>query len=109
MGRVCLFRRFGPLPTFPHQRVWSRVVLVTGVLIYVWYTSKSGNEVFFGRQKEILQQRGQQFECHIDYKKDIEQFPGCVPYKCGRSISDKLVTANEADILLNLAKKGNPV
>lgn len=100
-----VLRNFGPLPAFPHQRVWSRVSIIIGVLIYVWYSSKGG-ETSLAKQTEILQHRGQNFECDSDYLEEIKSFSGCVPKKCGRYVLDKLVTANEADILLRIAKKG---
>lgn len=75
-------------------------------MIYIWYTSKDGKETALATQKDVLQQRGQSFECDHDFNVEISQYPGCVPKKCGRYVSDKIVTANEAAILLNLAKKG---
>lgn len=98
-------RRFGPLPKFPHQRVWSRGVLILGVLVYVWYSSE-GKETALARYKEVLPHRGQKVECDDAYLEEIKQYPNCVPVQCGRYVSDKLVTANEADILLKIAKKG---
>lgn len=94
------------LKHFKHQRVWSRLVVIIGVIVYVWYSSKSGKETNLAKQKEILDQRGQAFECDEDFLEEIETFPGCVPKKCGRYVTDKLVTANEADILLKIAKRG---
>lgn len=38
--------------------------------------------------------------------KEIATFPDCVPEKCGRFVSDGLVTAGEADSLLNIARDG---
>jgi len=91
---------------FSHHRIWSRFVVILGVIVYIWYTAKSGKETNLARQKEVLQQRGQQFKCDDEYLEEIEDFPGCVPKKCGRFVSDKLVTANEANILLKIAKRG---
>lgn len=54
-----------------------------------------------------MQHRGQNFECDAEYSKEIQYFKGCIPKKCGRFVLDKLVTANEAEILLRLAKRGN--
>lgn len=75
----------------------------------MWYTSKTASETSLAHQKEILQHRGQNFECNAEYMKEIKQFPDCIPKKCGRYVLDKLVTANEADILLRIAKRGNNV
>ena len=60
------------------------------------------------RGEVIDPKRYQQFLCAPSYKKEIEEAgnEGCVPAKCGRMISDVLVTRGEADNLLLLAKKG---
>ncbi|KAK4877483.1 hypothetical protein RN001_009989 [Aquatica leii] len=91
---------------YSKQRIWSRFVVVAGVIVYIWYTSKDGKETSLGRQKEILQQRGQAFQCDSDYLEEINSFPSCIPKKCGRYISDKIVTINDVDILLKIAKRG---
>lgn len=31
---------------------------------------------------------------------------GCVPRRCGRAMSDKLISGSEADMLLSIAKRG---
>ncbi|KAJ3661465.1 hypothetical protein Zmor_005860 [Zophobas morio] len=98
--------RYGPLPKISGQRIWSRGIIILGVLIYVWYTSKDGKEISLAKQKDIVVTRGQAVDCDPEYINEIKQFPGCVPAKCGRYVSDKLVTFNEAETLLNLAKKG---
>jgi len=95
-----------PTRQYSRHRIWSRFVVIVGVIVYVWYTSKSGKETSLARQKETLQQRGQAFKCDDEYLDEIEDFPGCAPKKCGRYVSDKLVTANEANILLKIAKRG---
>lgn len=103
----CAFsRRFGPLPKFPHQRVWSRGIVIVGVLVYVWFTS-GGKETTLAKFKDVLPHRGQKVDCDDAYLEEIKQYAGCVPVHCGRYVSDKLVTANEAEVLLNIAKKGN--
>ncbi|XP_001605079.1 2-oxoglutarate and iron-dependent oxygenase domain-containing protein 3 [Nasonia vitripennis] len=98
--------KYGPHVTFPYQRVWSRCVLILGVMLVVWYNSRNGKEVSFARQKDVLVSRTQHVDCSTDYKAEIDKYPGCVPEKCGRVVSDKLVSASEADTLLQLAKNG---
>ncbi|KAJ1529209.1 hypothetical protein ONE63_006013 [Megalurothrips usitatus] len=98
--------RFGPMPRFPHQRVWTRVVLILALLTVVYYTSKSGKEVPLARQHEVLHQRKQSLECSETYKAEVEHYPGCIPDKCGRLISDSLITTAEAQAMLEIAKRG---
>lgn len=94
------------MPTFPHQRVWTRMVLILSVLAIIWYTAQDKKETALATRKEVLQHRGQTFECSESFQKEIENFPGCVPKKCGRYMSDKLVTNSEAEALLRLARNG---
>lgn len=80
--------------------------MILGVLVYVWYTSKDGKQTALAKQKDILSIRGQAVDCDLKYLDEIKQFPGCIPRKCGRFVSDKLVTSNEVDTLLKVAKNG---
>lgn len=98
--------KYGPMPNFPYQRVWSRGIIIVGVVIYLWYFSKQGKETVLASHKDVLNNRGQTFDCDSEYTKDIEVFPNCVPKTCGRYVTDKLVTEMEALTLLDMAKKG---
>lgn len=79
---------------------------VLAVLTVVYYTSKNGKEITFAKQNEILRIRSQNLDCSESYKKDLKSFAGCMPEKCGRFVSDGLVTTGEADSLMNIAQKG---
>ncbi|XP_071632561.1 2-oxoglutarate and iron-dependent oxygenase domain-containing protein 3 [Temnothorax longispinosus] len=98
--------KYGPIVTFPYQRVWSRCVLILGVLLIVWYNNRQGKEVYLAKQKDVLVSRTQNVDCSMDYRDELEKYPGCVPEKCGRVVTDKLVSTTEADVLLKLAKSG---
>ncbi|XP_015436277.1 PREDICTED: 2-oxoglutarate and iron-dependent oxygenase domain-containing protein 3-like [Dufourea novaeangliae] len=98
--------KYGPSVTFPYQRVWSRCALILAVLFIVWYNSKQGKEVYFAKQKEVLLSRTQYVECSNDYKAEVTEYPECTPEKCGRIVSDKLVSSTETDILLRMAITG---
>ncbi|XP_011499007.1 PREDICTED: 2-oxoglutarate and iron-dependent oxygenase domain-containing protein 3-like [Ceratosolen solmsi marchali] len=98
--------KYGPYVTFPYQRVWSRCILILGVMLIVWYNSKNSKEVVLARQKDILVSRALNVECSDDYKSELDKFSGCLPEKCGRVVTDKLVSASEADMLLRFAKSG---
>ncbi|KAJ8688224.1 hypothetical protein QAD02_024019 [Eretmocerus hayati] len=98
--------KYGPHVTFPYQRVWSRCVLILGVMLVVWYNSRNGKEVVLARQNDVLISKNLIVECSEDIKSEADKFPGCVPEKCARVVSDKLVSATESDTLLKLAKSG---
>ncbi|XP_076682824.1 2-oxoglutarate and iron-dependent oxygenase domain-containing protein 3 [Andrena cerasifolii] len=98
--------KYGPFVTFPYQRVWSRCALILAVLFIVWYNSRQGKEVYLAKQKEILLSRTQHVECSDDFKAETSEYPECVPEKCGRIVTDKLVSSTETDILLKIAVSG---
>ncbi|XP_063215889.1 2-oxoglutarate and iron-dependent oxygenase domain-containing protein 3-like [Bacillus rossius redtenbacheri] len=97
--------KYGPIPSFPYQRVWARAVLILGAIVVVYWTSQGG-DVVLARQKDFLEQRAQEVPCSEEYKKEIEKFPDCVPERCGRMVTDKLVSTHEVGILLRIAEQG---
>lgn len=80
--------------------------MILTVLFIVWYNSKQGKEISLAKQKEILLSRTQHVECSNDYKAETSEYPECVPEKCGRIVSDKLVSSTETDVLLKIAMNG---
>ena len=76
------------------------------MLVVVWYNSKRGKEIALAKQKDVLLSRTQNVECAPDYRAELDTFPGCVPEKCGRVVSDKLVSNTETEILLKIASNG---
>ncbi|EZA60542.1 hypothetical protein DMN91_009584 [Ooceraea biroi] len=98
--------KYGPLVTFPYQRVWSRCVLILGVLLIVWYNTRQGKEVSLAKQRDVLVSRTQNVDCSVDYKDELEKYPGCAPETCGRVVTDKLASTTEVDVLLKLARSG---
>lgn len=76
------------------------------MLFVVWYNSKNGKEVSLAQQKDVLLNRNQAVECSEDYKLDASRYPNCVPQKCSRTVTDKLVSTTETDVLLGIAKSG---
>ncbi|XP_076288363.1 2-oxoglutarate and iron-dependent oxygenase domain-containing protein 3 [Lasioglossum baleicum] len=98
--------KFGPSITFPYQRVWSRCALILAVLFIVWYNGKQGKEVYFAKQKEVLSSRTQYLDCSNDYKTEANKYLECTPERCGRIVTDKLVSSTETDVLLRIATNG---
>lgn len=94
------------MPRISKERIITRGVLIFGIITYVWYTSKPGKEIMLASQKEMIPQRGQSFQCDPEFQEEIAHYPLCFPNKCGRHVTDKLVTATEADALLRIAMKG---
>lgn len=44
--------------------------------------------------------------CSSKYLRDINNYPGCKPKKCGRYVMDNVVSMEEVDIMLSLLKRG---
>ncbi|CAD1473144.1 unnamed protein product [Heterotrigona itama] len=98
--------KYGPSIRFPYQRVWSRSALIFPVLFIVWYGSRQGKEIYLAKQKEILLSRTLNVGCSSDYKTETSKYPDCAPEKCGRIVTDKLVSSTETDVLLKIAVSG---
>ncbi|XP_051174681.1 2-oxoglutarate and iron-dependent oxygenase domain-containing protein 3-like [Leptopilina boulardi] len=95
--------KYGGHLIFPYQKVWSRSIVIFAILFIVWYNSKDGKEISLALQKDILISRQQNIECSDSYKAEMNKFSGCLPEKCARIVTDKLVSATETDVLLKLA------
>lgn len=98
--------KFGPLPQFRTQKVWARGVMVLGVFAVVYFSGKSSKEITFAKHNERYDQIGLEVECSKEYEEEVTKFPGCVPKRCGRLVSDNLVSPSEAGALLSLANRG---
>lgn len=98
--------KYGPSIRFPYQRVWSRSALIFPALFIVWYSSRQGKEIYLAKQKEILLSRTLNVGCSSDYEAETSKYPECVPEKCGRIVTDKLVSSTETDVLLKIAVSG---
>lgn len=44
-------------------------------------------------------------QCSSDYE-NYKRYPGCTPQKCGRAVTDSVVTREEAQVLRRLAERG---
>ncbi|GAA6110239.1 urotensin-2 receptor 2 isoform X1 [Tachysurus ichikawai] len=76
--------------------------------LLTWICSVWTNDVtetMVSRGEILTQPRVFMVQCSEDYQK-YKHFPGCTPTKCGRAVSDSMVTADEAQTLKRLAEKG---
>lgn len=96
------------VPVFSTRRIVVRVGMSVALLaaLYVPAWWKSGSVRTFASRDEVLAIKSQTVECSKDYVNDRRLFKDCAPQKCGRVVSDSVVTAEESDALLNLAKRG---
>ena len=85
----------------------ARLVLVTSVLVIMYYTSQKEKERKFAQFKETIPLRSYKVDCSESYSAEMEQnHPKCVPIFCGRFVSDYLVTKREVAALSALARSG---
>lgn len=68
--------KFGPMPSFPRQRFWTRMVLILGTLVIVYITSGKERIVNFAKSKEIVNGRMQDIKCSKEYFEEVYDFPG---------------------------------
>ncbi|RXN09656.1 2-oxoglutarate and iron-dependent oxygenase domain-containing 3 [Labeo rohita] len=78
----------------------------TGLVSWVYFTwTDDFTHTLVSRSETLTQPRVFTVECSEDYKK-YKFFPGCTPTKCGRAITDSVVTLEEAQKLRRLAERG---
>lgn len=92
------------------KRALKRTLLSFGVLLLVYYSTNKSNSSIITlatvQQTITGSHKGQQVECSNDYTNERTKFRGCAPVKCGRIVTDDVVSHEEAVELLDLAKKG---
>ncbi|CAG4935219.1 unnamed protein product [Colias eurytheme] len=87
-------------------RVVSRVVVITSLLIVVYFTSKDEGIKIFAKQTDVISGKAQVLKCSMEYMKEIDTFDGCFPRQCKRFVADTVVSSVEVEGLLAIAKKG---
>lgn len=82
------------------------ILLATGLVSWMYYTwTDDRTQTLVSRGELLTQARVFTVDCSEDYKK-YKVFPGCTPTKCGRAVSDNVVTLEEARKLRRLAEQG---
>lgn len=87
-------------------RVLSRTVVIFSLLIIVYFSSKDEKIKVFAKQSDKLPGVGQIVDCSASYMKEVDKYEGCFPKNCKRFVTDTVISDNEADKLLAIAKKG---
>ncbi|MCL4142832.1 UNVERIFIED_CONTAM: hypothetical protein GTU68_053989 [Idotea baltica] len=106
-GRTQKKENTAELPTFgiDYKRIIIRCVVIIGLIIIVSFTHHENLETF-ASQKEEFQKKEVTIQCSSDYASEINKFPGCVPKRCGRFVSDYVVSLSEVQALMIIAQKG---
>ncbi|CAG2173022.1 unnamed protein product [Oppiella nova] len=93
------------------KRVKSVMALSMAILVMVYYTTTESNDT-----KELVMASAnqsikyfpirRQVMCSQDYDEERVRFPSCALKRCGRFVSDSVITESEAKHLLSVAKRG---
>ncbi|CAG2175560.1 unnamed protein product [Oppiella nova] len=93
------------------KRVMSVMALSIAILLMIYYTTTQCNDT-----KELVMASAtqsikdspirRQVMCSQDYNEDRVRFPSCAPQRCGRFVSDSVITESETKHLLLVAKRG---
>lgn len=96
-------------PIVSTRRIVTRAALSLA-LVGVLYISAKWKPQFASTSlagvAESLTLRSQAVPCSVDYVEERKLFSECAPKKCGRLVSDSVVTANEVLVLLRIAQRG---
>ncbi|XP_065211851.1 2-oxoglutarate and iron-dependent oxygenase domain-containing protein 3-like [Planococcus citri] len=89
-------------------RVTWLVCFVVGsmVLYSAFRREEQAYNRLFAEQEKKFEFKAVHVACSPKYLRDISNYPGCKPKKCGRYVMDNVVTSNEVDVMLNLVRRG---
>lgn len=96
-------------PEKKHNITKKKIVIRIGLcclVILLVYIQTLKKPKAYAPQNERIQLKTHEVKCSEDYQKELTKFPGCVPTKCGRVVTDEIITTHESYELLQLAKKG---
>ncbi|CAL8142345.1 unnamed protein product [Orchesella dallaii] len=97
--------KYGPMPRFSKQRLWSRGILITGLLVIVWYNSGKKNEQSFASFDEEITTKAMKTRCSPSLDEAVKPFPKCIPKQCGRFVVDNLFAPQEIYALKELMER----
>lgn len=83
-------------------------LFVFGVAAWLYVTSLDSEitETLVSKGELVSPQpRVYSVQCSEDYE-NYKRYPGCTPQKCGRAVTDSVVTREEAQVLRRLAERG---
>ncbi|TSK14718.1 2-oxoglutarate and iron-dependent oxygenase domain-containing protein 3 [Bagarius yarrelli] len=84
------------------------IAFIGSCALPVWLWSVWTNDItdtMVSREEVLAQPRVFMIQCSEDYQK-YKHFPGCTPSKCGRAVTDNVVSADEAQALKRIAERG---
>ncbi|PIK53946.1 putative 2-oxoglutarate and iron-dependent oxygenase domain-containing protein 3-like [Apostichopus japonicus] len=81
-------------------------MIIIGLLIYTLQVVYNKDLPTLAKQDEEIEARIFDRNCSKDYREDRKKFKECAPHHCGRGVMDKLLTREEAQTLLKVAKSG---
>lgn len=81
-------------------------VFVAAMWLYMTSLDSEITETLVSQGELISSQpRVYTVQCSEDYE-NYKRYPGCTPQKCGRAVTDSVVTREEAQVLRRLAERG---
>lgn len=93
------------------QRTWLRTVALgvglTLITFLLWSSLGTNDDVaeVLAHRGEVLEGRFIEVPCSEDYD-GHRRFEGCTPRKCGRGVTDMVITREEAERIRRIAEKG---
>lgn len=72
--------RYGRMPTFSGQRLWSRSALILGLMTVVYYNSNHIQESSFGKYEETISGKAFETKCSNRIEAELKSYKG-IPAK----------------------------
>ncbi|XP_014805606.1 PREDICTED: 2-oxoglutarate and iron-dependent oxygenase domain-containing protein 3-like [Calidris pugnax] len=78
---------------------------VGGLLSWNYLSAEDGVTEVLAHRRESLQDKFVEIPCSEDYNSH-KRFEGCTPRKCGRGVTDAVITREEAERIRRIAERG---
>ncbi|XP_053565769.1 2-oxoglutarate and iron-dependent oxygenase domain-containing protein 3 [Bombina bombina] len=97
------------IPSWRSPLTWGILCMTAGfsTCFFLWSDINGDPEVteVLAAQSDVLDRRFYKVPCSEDYNKQ-QRFPGCTPTKCGRAVTDFVITRKEAEKIQRIAQAG---
>ncbi|GAB6026688.1 hypothetical protein CHUAL_013199 [Chamberlinius hualienensis] len=96
----------------PSRPLWKHILRRVFILLlafvgaYITASNHGDGISTFVESKNSVSRRSFEVPCSQDYDKEKQTWPNCVPKRCGRVVTDELISSEDADHMLKIAQKG---
>ncbi|KAM4663998.1 2-oxoglutarate and iron-dependent oxygenase domain-containing protein 3 [Discoglossus pictus] len=107
--KACVKKKRSRVKSWWSPLTWGTLCMIAAVSAgyFLWDNISWDADVteVLASQKEVLQHKFFEVPCSGDYDK-LKRFSGCTPRRCGRAVTDFVITREEAENMQRIAQAG---